>query len=812
MKNVLALLKRDFIRLVKAPAALVVVVALLLLPSLYTWYNVLGFWDPYNNTGNMRVAVVNLDKGGTHELTGKLDVGSLIVDALHENDQLSWQFEDYDTAMADLEAGRDYAVFVIPENFTENLLTLFTGDFTQPNIHYYVNMKTGPVSPKITDAGSTTLEETINSTFVETVSDVVVETISSTVVSSNDAIHAGSSQASSQVGEVISSINQARDQLSSVQDMLTSAKTKRSDALSALAEARQALDATADDLENVSNKAGAAQSVLIEITPKTSQAFNKALTALYALKDVADAAGYGDKIDKAINALELSSQAFFSTMIPAVTQGLGNVSTATSQLSSTASNQLQLINQAQIVLDSLDSTLTTAQDALTQTDDLLATLQCDLSTLQTDLESLATSNALTQLVENGTLNSDAIADFMGSPTTVVTEKLYELEVYGFAMAPLFMNLTFWIGAFMLLVIMRQEVDCEGVTNVTVTQRYVSRFIMFALFAVIQAVVCCVGLVALGVHAYNTAAMFFASAMASLAYLSIIYALSVVFQHVGKGLCIILVFMQIPSATGLYPIEMMADFYQELSPFFPFTYGISALREAICGFYGATFAYDIAILGVFFVVFLAFGICLRPVLAGVNRTFAKQIGESGIYNGENADIPARDFHLSWIASALSDKEHYRAKMLERYEHFKTLYPRLIKGAIVFGVVVPVVLGIVLGMTVDEKVTLLSVWLFCLVVVLVFLTVVENLREGFERQLSLSGMNTEEIHTVYECRMHNSAPTPASPNAAASAAATPVAAEPVAAEPGVAPSEHATPTAVGADTVTPVTASEGGERHA
>ena len=127
MRNVLAVLKRDFIRLIKVPSAMVVVIALLVLPSLYTWYNVLGFWDPYSNTGNMRVAVVNLDQGGSHELTGELDVGGLIIDALEENSQLSWQFVDYDTAMADLESGKDYAVFVIPENFTQNLLTASFG-------------------------------------------------------------------------------------------------------------------------------------------------------------------------------------------------------------------------------------------------------------------------------------------------------------------------------------------------------------------------------------------------------------------------------------------------------------------------------------------------------------------------------------------------------------------------------------------------------------------------------------------------------------------------------------------------------------
>ena len=68
------------------------------------------------------------------------------------------------------------------------------------------------------------------------------------------------------------------------------------------------------------------------------------------------------------------------------------------------------------------------------------------------------------------------------------------------------------------------------------------------------------------------------------------------------------------------------------------------------------------------------------------------------------------------------------------------------------VVPVVFGIVLGLTVSEKVTLLTVWLICLVVLLVFLTVVENLREGFERQLSLGDMETPELHSIYSSRLY------------------------------------------------------------
>ena len=148
MRNVLKILKRDLLRLLKTSQALVVVFALMVIPSLYTWYNVIGFWNPYDNTGNLTVCVVNQDAGGSSELTGELNVGERIVEQLHENNQLHWEFTDYDAAMNELKSGRAYAAYVIPEHFTADLLTITTGSFTQPKIEYYVNEKSGPVRPR----------------------------------------------------------------------------------------------------------------------------------------------------------------------------------------------------------------------------------------------------------------------------------------------------------------------------------------------------------------------------------------------------------------------------------------------------------------------------------------------------------------------------------------------------------------------------------------------------------------------------------------------------------------------------------------
>ena len=69
---------------------------------------------------------------------------------------------------------------------------------------------------------------------------------------------------------------------------------------------------------------------------------------------------------------------------------------------------------------------------------------------------------------------------MFSPAKIDTVSLYSINSYGSAMAPLFMNLTLWIGVFMLLVILRQEVDREGIPNLTARQSYLGR-LLFWLF-------------------------------------------------------------------------------------------------------------------------------------------------------------------------------------------------------------------------------------------------------------------------------------------------------------------------------------------
>ena len=763
MGNVLRVLKRDILRLAKVPPALVVVVALLVLPSLYTWYNVLGFWDPYENTGDLRVCVVDQDIGAQSDLTGFVNVGDMIVDELHENHQLDWQFPSYDQAMEQLRSGECYAVFVIPEDLSADLLTLTTGNFKQPDIKYYVNEKTGPVAPKITDTGANTLDATINEAFVQAVSKKAAEALDAAVDESAQKLDAARSAASQKVSEAKERLQEASAALGALAAEMRQAQGRTSDAKGVLGAASDAIARAASAMGTLSGTATEVQTgytsftatatpVVTDALGKMADAYSEAVRALgqvpvqtpelQALMEQLRASA-----DKAQADADRYSQILADELVPTVGEGLGSVATSLGQAGGAIAAQDILVSQTQTIVDDAATTLVSSAEALDRTQELLDGLVSQVDRVQTDAMALAGSDALAQALGDGRLDPSRVAEFVSAPTQIVTEQLYPLNAYGAAMAPLFMNLTFWIGAFMLMVVMRQEVDAQGIKRLTLTQRYLGRYLLFAIMCALQATICCLGLPIIGVQVASLPALIGAAVVASLSYLSIIYALSVSLQHIGKGICIILVFAQIPGATGLYPVEMTSPFFQAIYPLLPFTYGISAMRESICGFYGMQYVSDIAILLVFLVVFMAIGILVRPLLSNVNRMVARQIKQSGIFNGEDVEVPVRRFRLSQVARVLADREEYRIELVRRYDRFTRAYPWMIRGAVVVGVVVPVVLTLTFSFGMTEKVILLTLWLGWLVVVFVFLVIVESLRSSFERQLRLDDMSDQEIRDLY-----------------------------------------------------------------
>lgn len=135
------------------------------LPSLYAWFNLSASWDPYSNTSDIPIAVVNEDEGATIE--GKeVNVGRELVNNLRENDDLGWTFVSREEADEGVLNGTYYASIYIGKDFSRDLLRVVDGEPTPVEIHYKVNEKINAIAPKMTSAGASSIVTKISEQFI----------------------------------------------------------------------------------------------------------------------------------------------------------------------------------------------------------------------------------------------------------------------------------------------------------------------------------------------------------------------------------------------------------------------------------------------------------------------------------------------------------------------------------------------------------------------------------------------------------------------------------------------------------------------
>ena len=178
MRNAWRIFKGD-VRLVATNAiGLMVAIGLVVVPALYAWFNIAGTWDPYENTGGLKVAVANEDAGYTSSLLPTdVNVGKSVVAALHENDQFDWVFVDEGQAVEGVRSGEYYAALVIPERFSADMMTLFSPDIEHASITYYTNEKENAIAPHVTEQGADAVQNKIDRTFAEIVDETGLKTV-----------------------------------------------------------------------------------------------------------------------------------------------------------------------------------------------------------------------------------------------------------------------------------------------------------------------------------------------------------------------------------------------------------------------------------------------------------------------------------------------------------------------------------------------------------------------------------------------------------------------------------------------------------
>lgn len=174
--NLLKVYKRDWKSILRNPVALIIILGICVLPSLYAWINIAACWDVYENTGTIPVAVVNNDETVSFN-ENKINIGDDVVEELKKNRNIKWIFVDSKKANLGLMDGTYYAMIEIPKNFSSNFLSVLSERPQKPYIIYKVDTKINPVAVKITDSAKNALVQQIKTNFVSTVNETIFSSL-----------------------------------------------------------------------------------------------------------------------------------------------------------------------------------------------------------------------------------------------------------------------------------------------------------------------------------------------------------------------------------------------------------------------------------------------------------------------------------------------------------------------------------------------------------------------------------------------------------------------------------------------------------
>lgn len=170
MRNVFKIFTHDMKALYKNFFAFTIIIAILILPALYAWFNIYAFWDPYGKTGDVSIAVVSNDKDYMDSDGKIVNMGQSLIDEIKNDEKLGFTFlDDADEAIEGVYAGKYYAAVVIEPDFTYNMYNFLSTDMYSPTIKFYKNEKTNAVAVKVVEAAGDRVKKVVNEKYISTV-------------------------------------------------------------------------------------------------------------------------------------------------------------------------------------------------------------------------------------------------------------------------------------------------------------------------------------------------------------------------------------------------------------------------------------------------------------------------------------------------------------------------------------------------------------------------------------------------------------------------------------------------------------------
>ena len=544
MKNIIKVFLNDCKHIGRNVVALVVVMGLAVLPSLYAWFNILSNWDPYGpeSTSNIKVAVAYDDTG--INISGMdINISTNIVEALKTNDTIGWVFTDStDEAIEGVWSGDYYAALIMPADFSKDMVSFLADNMTHPEIIYYTNQKKNAIAPKITDKAKTAVQQQVNATFISTLTEAIMK--------------------SADVADNIGNKNKADSTLESGSDSMNNSLI---DILIAKFQVINTQVVTFDNvlsaLSNIMTTAQTSADTAKGISPDISGTFEGERAIL-------------NELNKTIGQSSLIDSSLFST----ISHDIDAVSGYMNSISS-------IYNDMGYNIDDFNKSISQMGESINNTLVMVRNIEDNLNETTNKLVEFKNSGVYSLLQTAISFNTDELASFISAPVAITTEDLYPITNYGSAMSPFYSVLSIWVGALILVAIIHVKVHPFGGYNITSVQAFFGRYLTFFLIGQAQALLITLGdLFFIGIQCIHPFKFWFAAAFTSFVFTMITYSLTVAFENVGEAAAVVIMVIQVAGAGGTFPIQCLPSIYQAIYKYLPFTYAMDALRECVGGTY------------------------------------------------------------------------------------------------------------------------------------------------------------------------------------------------------------------------------------
>ncbi|WP_305555121.1 YhgE/Pip domain-containing protein [Methanobrevibacter sp. V74] len=620
INNIVEIMKRDLKASFSNPIVIIVLVAIIILPSLYALLNIQACWDPYENTDSIEFAIANLDKGATYE-NQQLNVGNEIVKDLKNDSNYKWVFVTEDELREGVNNGDYYAGMIIPKDLSKDVISITTDNPKSAKINYLVNIKANPVANKLTDAAANAVYTRINAKIVEFIDIAAYGKLGEL----QDGLSSGAGQLSSgatQLSNGANKIASGADHVSSGANSVSSGASKVKSGASDVNHGANKIKSGSKSVENGASKVSSSADKI----KSGSKQVQKGASDLESSVDPSTLPGpvkgvvegsvnlansssklAGGSSDLAEGSVQLaSSSSKLANGASDVAGGASNVADGANKLADgsteLANGALSLAAGSQLLSNSATQALFSAASAL-----------------------YGASNSLSGITG---VNESQIGDYIYSPIKLERNEVYPVENYGSNVAPFYIVLSMWVGAVITCVMLRIESSTE--TKYSPIEMYFGKLLLFIIMSLLQAAVTISGLFLLGVEIENPLLFTFSAALISVTFMVLMYSLISALGQVGKGIGVVLLVLQISGTGGIYPIEIMDNVFQTLYPYLPMTYAIDLIREAQLGVVWSNYLPALAISIGIAVVTVIVAVIIKEKADDAAHYFEERLNDTGLF--------------------------------------------------------------------------------------------------------------------------------------------------------------------------------------